>query len=167
MPKFRKASAKKKKEKGAGPGLTYRAARGVYRNFMNVPAWLSYSFMKELSTGLYTSVRQLFIKPEAQRNETFEQAMLRLKLTDKDIKKKVKEVSRLSYLYMLLTLGLWAYSVYLFVVAPLASACLAVLIGAICGLKFMKTRFWIFQMKQQRLGCSFRDWLNFRQAEKK
>ncbi|PIQ44142.1 MAG: hypothetical protein COV52_08645 [Gammaproteobacteria bacterium CG11_big_fil_rev_8_21_14_0_20_46_22] len=167
MPRLRKNKPKKNKEKNTGPGLAYRATRGIYRNFLNVPAWLSYSYLKDLSGGVYGSVRQLFIKPEAHRSETFEQAMLRLKLTDKDVRQKIRETARLSYLYILLTLALWAYSVYLFIVAPLASACLAVVIGGICAVKFTRMRFWIFQMKQRRLGCSLKEWLSFRQAEEK
>lgn len=162
---FNKNKQKEKRTVIRTPGVTYRAARGLYKNFFNVSAWLSFDYMKNSFASMYALLKSIFQKPESTRQESFEQAMLRMNLSEKDIDQRYEQSKRLSWLYATMMSVIWAYSLYLFLVAPLLSGALAFVVGGICALKFVKMRFWMYQIRERRLGCSLRDWLGLHPVE--
>lgn len=164
---FNSNKRREKKQKNQGsktvvktPGLTYRVVRGTYRNFLNVPKWTSYDLIKEQSVGMFGFITHMFRKRHASRTETFEQAMLRLDLSESDIKKRYKQVRFQFWLYAVLGACIVAYAAYLLIVTTLIVSVLAFLVATICIVRAISMRFWMFQIRKRRLGCSLREWIN-------
>jgi len=140
--------------------------RGVFRTFANAPAWLGYPLLKEQSAGVFHLIKGiLFRRFAASRYETFEQAMLRLNLTEQDIKQRARNIRIQFWVYTLMALLVLVYSGYLLFSSTLVAAALGFIVMCLCIMKAASMHFWLFQIKKRRLGCSMKEWFGVKSTE--
>ena len=88
--------------------------------------------------------------------------MKRLKLTEADLKQRYSEFRRLSIIFGIVFLCLLAYAVYLLLgVDPEASwraIALSFVVSLIALVQFFRFHYWIYQIKQRRLGCGLKEY---------
>ncbi len=93
------------------------------------------------------------------RNETFEQAVERLRVTDRDLAERLSHLSGIAFLY-----GLVAAIAFLFFLAtplsvnPLNHGMMSFGVGFMSGAKFLTTRFRMAQIRAREL-FGFKEWL--------
>ncbi len=132
--------------------------------FVNFPNWLGWQNIadqgkqiKQLATDLTTSR-----KTASPRVETFETAIRRLNMNPTDVAKRQQNFLRLTFFYCLLAVGLLFYAIYLAVFQGYVMATLVALVISALALAFAyREHFWYMQMKKRKLGCTFKDWVNF------
>lgn len=125
-----------------------------------VDKWMSWDYLSETTSRIKTTITSLARPEQAKFHESFEEAMIRLGLTEMDLQKRQTEFMRLFILFVIIGLGIIGYAVYMaykgYFGACLISFCLA-------GFSFaqaFKWHFWLFQIRHRKLGCTIQEWLN-------
>ena len=144
----------------------WSGTKKIFKPLVDVSTWLNLKQIRENGHSILQMAKDVFVPGKATRQETFEEAMNRLNLTEEDIKKRTIEFNRLIAIMLTLFFLIISYGIYLawqgswsgFL--PCISMSLFVL-----GLAF-RYHFWLFQIKQRKLGCTFREWLDSSFMEK-
>jgi intracellular multiplication protein IcmV len=115
--------------------------------------------LKQQTQGLKEIAVALVKVKKTERQETFEAAMSRLRLTEADIQKREYEFKRLVLVFSLLAFFLILYLIYLlFEKAYFASLGTLGVLLIVAGQLF-RYHFWLYQIRCRKLGCSLKDWV--------
>lgn len=131
------------------------------KTFFNPRAWLGYDAIKDQNRAIWNSVRGLFIAATPTRKETFEQAMVRLDLTEESLKESQTNFQVFTWIFT--SLGVFSFVasfVILLKYASLAGFVLAIAVTALMLSQAFQYSFWLFQLKNRKLGCTFEEWWN-------
>lgn len=127
---------------------------------VRVDKWMSLNYVKDVSNDTRSILKNLVIPQKATRTETFEEALVRLHLSENDIQQRKKEFTRLVYLFLTLSLIIIGYAIYMIIkgypLVGLISFCLA----SYTLSQAFHFHFWLFQMKNRKLGCTIKEWFN-------
>ena len=130
--------------------------------FFDVRAWVGWDGISQGGKTIKSMASSFFVPEEAIREESFEEALERLQLTEADIVKQEKNFQRLFLIFFGATVGIFIYAFSMLMlhayVASLASFGLTAFLLA----QTFRYHFWWFQMKHRKLGCSLKEW--FRQG---
>lgn len=93
-------------------------------------------------------------------SETFEEALERLQLSEEDIERRKAQFQRLASIYLILGALIFLYMIYLLFKKAFfpVLGCAGILL-MIASLYF-RYSFWLFQMRERRLGCTLREWFS-------
>ncbi|OGT63515.1 MAG: hypothetical protein A3E85_00850 [Gammaproteobacteria bacterium RIFCSPHIGHO2_12_FULL_45_12] len=131
------------------------------KTFLNPSAWLSYDSLKTDSKSVWEIVKGLFALPKREevREETFEQAMERLQLTETQVVAAIRNFRTSAICFALLGLGVFFYSFYLLFSGVFFTAWfLGMAVTTLLFSQAYKYDFWAFQMKRRQLGLTFAEW---------
>lgn len=127
---------------------------------VRVDKWMSLNYIQEVSGQTRSILKDLVVPKKATRTETYEQALERLHLTENDITQRKIEFTRLVYLFLGLSLLIICYAIYMIVkgypLVGLISFCLSLYTLS----QAFHFHFWLFQMKNKKLGCTPKEWFN-------
>ena len=127
---------------------------------VRVDRWIGFEFLKNTAHQLYCSTKALTTPDQATRTETFEEAIIRLNLTEKVLQSRKKSFTQLFYTYLSVSMIVFIYSVYITTLDNF----LGFLIGislTIFGLsQAFKYHFWLFQIRHRKLGCTIKEWFS-------
>lgn len=130
-----------------------------FSTFLNPSGWLDLDSLIITNRTLWDVLRGLFTVPKVDRQETFEQAMARYGLKEKDIKERISTYKRFALFFLAIALILVIYSFYLLIHK---TTFLGWLLGMAVSTLFLaqafRYDFWAFQLKQRKLGASFEEW---------
>jgi intracellular multiplication protein IcmV len=132
----------------------------IIKPAVDVPKWIDYQQLLKSNRSIVAFIKKFFIPEEASTQESFQEALLRLKLTPTDLLQRSKEFTRLMWIWIFLFLVSLSYSTYLFYIHAFRGFYPCIGISIIILTQIFRYHFWLFQIKQRRLGCGFRDWLN-------
>lgn len=132
----------------------------IIKPAVDVPKWIDYQQLVKNNRSVFAFIKKFFIPEQASTQESFEEALLRLKLTPADLLQRSKEFTRLLWIWIVLFLITILYSFYLFHIRAFRGFYPCIGISVIILTQVFRYHFWLFQIKQRRLGCSFREWLN-------
>lgn len=139
----------------------------IIKPAVDVPKWVDYRQLVKSNRSFFGFIKKMFIPEQAKVQESFEEALLRLKLTPADLIQRNKEFTRLMWLWIFLFFLSISYSIYLLYSHALRGFFPCLGISFIILTQIFRYHFWLFQIKQRRLGCGFRDWLNAQFLRKK
>lgn len=134
-------------------GLFKRAGKGIQ-------TWVSWDAIKTNSGYVKENTRSLFVIQKPEHTETFEEAMKRLNLTEADIEVRKSAFLRLAIIIGACGIFALLYTLYLLWHASFASAALAFVVTLLCAATAARYHFWYFQVKNHKLGCTIKEWLN-------
>jgi len=131
------------------------------KTFFNPSGWLGWDGLKNINYMLGAILRPLFTKQEPTRQESFEEAMERLGLTEEDLKNTIASYQSYSLLFLLVSIILFTYSFYLlFAHGAIGGFLLGLGVTAVSLIQAYKYDFWVFQMRRRKLGATFVEWRN-------
>lgn len=133
----------------------------IYKTFLDVPAWLGFSQLKQGTFSLASNLQQLFIPRTSGRSETFEEARTRLKLTEQEIQQRARFFRYQIFIFMGVGIACLFYVIFLFIYQYLLAGVVAFFV---CGLFFVKAfaaHFWYMQIKRRKLGCTLKEWVDY------
>lgn len=151
---------------------TFRFIGRMVKPFVNVPAWMGWKGLKEDQARLKRLAKSVLTPEETlteRRRETFEAAAARLGLNESAIRARERYCKRLATLYIGIALILIFYAFYVWIALGEFFGFLMTLIAVWIALALaFRQHFWYTQMKERRLGLSFREWflITFRTTDK-
>lgn len=125
--------------------------------------WMGYDSLRQNGLLIGRIFRRSMGQDKTKKLQglSFEQCKAHFNLTDADIEIKMKNMLQILWFCLILAALCLAYSIYLFIAAKvLAGFVTLILMGVMLSYAF-REHFNYFQMKQRRLGCTFKQWLNF------
>ena len=138
--------------------------RGFFRTlssvFFDVPRWVNAKQYVETNKTLFTKVKDTFRIAQPTREETFEAAMHRLKLTEQDLKERIPANQRALTILLSFIVVLCLYGFYLMFTGAIAGTCVILAVIALSSVRAFQYSFWNFQIKNRKLGCSFKEWMS-------
>ena len=129
------------------------------KTFFNPSAWFGDTVTVN-SKVTWELTRNLFKTPtQPEFTETFAEAMARLGVTMEEVQKRGQRFFYYALLFLLCAVGTIAYGIYLVIsVGTLSGLVIAVVCAAMFGAQAFRFHFWYFQIKHQKLGCTFEEW---------
>lgn len=129
---------------------------------VNVPAWMGLKYLKEDNERLKRLAKSVLLPqaPEFQP-ETFEEAIARLGMQEADIQARMLSFKRLALIYCVVALCILGYGIYLLMMFDTIVGLVTTLVCVWIALALaFKQHFWYTQMKERRLGLTFREWIH-------
>lgn len=139
------------------------AIRDVFKisrkTFFNPTGWVDLDYLKYQNNVIYRTVKGVFTPPTADKQETFEEAMKRLNLTEEDVAHTISSYRMYAFVFALFGLLIFAYAFYLLFGHHSFLGCgLGLGVSALFFAYAFKYDFWSFQMQRRQLGATFTEW---------
>lgn len=125
-----------------------------------VDKWMSWNYLSETSSRIKNTVTDIAKPQRAKYHETFEEAMLRMNLTEADLIKRKKEFTRLFYFFITIGLAIIGYAVFMATKGLFAACLISFCLSGFSFAQAFKWHFWLFQLSHRKLGCTFKEWLD-------
>lgn len=125
-----------------------------------VDRWLGYENIKNNANYLRSYVTSRFKTQQPERLETWDEAVERLRLDEVAIKSKKREFILMCLIYILISCGIFSYAVYMGVNGFYSSALISLSLTTYTLALAFKYHFWLFQIKNKKLGCTLNEWAN-------
>lgn len=138
----------------------FRIASNLGKRLLNIPKWSSYAQFRFMSRGMLNYGRSFFVPKQPMLHETFDEAIRRLSLTEQDLQRRFKELIRLTLLWLVLFIFDIGYALYLAWHGAWLGFFPSIAMALILLSQAFRYQFWAFQIKQRKLGCNLREWLN-------
>lgn len=141
----------------------FRGVGRVVKPLVNIPKWMSAKQITKDASYISQMAKQVFTPQKAEVEETFEEALQRLNLTEIDIRDRRKEFTRLSCFFLAVFVLLIGYVIYLVLDSTGEVSWRAILLSIVVCLialvQFFRFHFWLYQIKKRKLGCGFKEYL--------
>lgn len=148
------AKAKKEVKPGKAAGLF----RMFYKTFFDLPSWIGVHQARYTNITLFQYLKAIFKTKRSPRQETFEQAMERLQLTEQNLRERVESNNKNKWIFIILGVALALYSIYLIFSAHIGGFFLGVAVVILAFVRAYQFSFWNFQIKHKKLGCTYKEW---------
>ncbi len=136
----------------------------IFKNIFNVRFWLDYDRLHTFFKYVGSSLKTMFVpqkrKAKPNDHESFNKAVLNLNLSEKNLLAKQKNLYLTSVLLSGMAVLLILYTGYLLVYGSYQGAVVGLSVTLITSTLAFRYHFWYFQIKNKKLGCSFREWFN-------
>lgn len=139
----------------------FMAIGGFLKTFLP-SGWLygEYEDVKNQNKTIVGSIKGLLTKPVPQKEETFEQALVRLKLTRAQADSIASRYRWFALLFFLIGLCLFGYAFFLlFKYFSIAGWLLSLAATALSFSYAFSFDFWSFQIRSRKLGVTWKEWL--------
>ncbi|WP_028388891.1 type IVB secretion system protein IcmV [Legionella fairfieldensis] len=130
----------------------------LFNNIINIRAWADFDRVKTFTLYLVNSFKKFFIPQKRGKSESFEEAMLRLNISETDLQAKKKALYRLSLLMCAAAIFILTYAIYHIVYGNIRAVLVSLVLMLIALVLAFRYHFWYFQIKERKLGCTFREW---------
>ena len=141
----------------------FTVGKNVVKKRFNVRQWSNYEGVQDSASWCKDLLARVFTVEEPAHIETFEQALVRLHLTEAMVQQRKKYFSRLAWMYVACFFGLLFYGhLYLYPESPhfyvlLADYCVSLLVLT----QAFRYSYWCSQISQRHLGISVGMWFKW------
>ncbi len=129
-------------------------------NVFRFHLWLDVSRLKEFMEYITTLCKKLFVPQAQEAKESFDEAKARLKVTDEQLSKQTQALFWLSLLMLMLASLIFFYGIYNVFYGGILGALISFVVTLVALALAFRYHFWFFQIKEKKLGCSWKTWLN-------
>lgn len=131
---------------------------GFFRRTFNFRYWADFDRTKSI-TGYILEVIKNFILPKSNKNvESFESAVSRWNLTEKELENRQKGLMRLAIIMLVLAFSLVCYAIYHIFYGSLYAMGVSIVLALLALMLAFRYHFWQFQIRQRKLGCTIQEW---------
>ncbi len=142
------------------PQPVKKGARWLARPMVSVKSWVSWDAIKGNTSYIKDTAKIAFGVEKSERKETFEEAKARLNLTDAQIKDQQAGFLRIALIIGAFGMLSLLYTFYLLWNLQIGAMFVALAVSSLCFVTAARYHFWYFQVKNRKLGCTWREWLD-------
>ena len=142
------------------PGTIRRGFVWTFKPFVNVHQWIGLRNLATMSRGVATAVTNVFVPAKSERTESFQEAIERLNLTPQDVQEKQHAFFRIAMVMGAFGVLCLFYMLYLLWSGHLAAGLIDLIVSLIIFAYAFRFHFWYFQLKNKKLGCTFKEWMD-------
>ena len=134
-------------------------SRKFIKTFLNIPKWTGSAYLLSSARSIKSLAKSLFTVKKPEFEETFEEAIARLNLSEEALQKRQKNYLITAACYFICAVFMFAYMIYLIKLQHIMASISALSLTLVLLAFFFRDHFWYTQIKQKKLGLSFSDWL--------
>ena len=134
--------------------------RSTLKAFIDIPSWMGLNQLKRQTNFLLELIKPIFKPRITTHTDTFEAALQRFNIKEEELENIKKRYIYYTLFYSAVGLLCIIYTGYLFFYKHLFAGIVMILISMMVFLKAFSTHFWYFEIKNRKLGCTLREWLN-------
>lgn len=141
----------------------FSGTKKVFGHVVNfkVHKWIDSNYHKNIFKYLTDYTKSIFSKDERLQQETFEQAIDRLQITEEDLANRKKEFTRLFIIFLVISLSLFSYTMFITITySNIYSFVLGIGVTVLSLANTFKYHFWLTQINKKKLGLTFKEWLD-------
>jgi intracellular multiplication protein IcmV len=127
---------------------------------VNVEKWLALDVAKDNYDSLKYIVKDAFVPKKARYHETFEESMERQGLTEEDIEQRKQEFTKLSLSFVVIGFLIVVYGLAMLFYGHYWQTIISLFIAMYAFSQAFRFHFWLFQLRNRKLGCTFKEWFN-------
>lgn len=135
-------------------------AKFFFKPFVNIHEWLGISQLIVMTRGLREGLQTTFKVEPKHKDESFQEALKRLNISEADLQTNQQAFLRIALVMAGLSFMALIYVVYLFWQGFLMAGLIALIVSLVMLVLAYRYHFWYFQIKNRKLGCSFKEWLD-------
>ncbi len=132
--------------------------RGV-KPLVDVPRWMGLGQIKKNASLIGTMAKGVFTTEKATRVETFSEASRRLNLSETELQQRQKQFHTLFFVFLIVGILLIIYFIYNLIAGEFFATLFSFVVACIAFVEAFRNHFWYTQMKNRKLGMSFKNWL--------
>jgi intracellular multiplication protein IcmV len=156
--------AKSNKSKKAKSSQKNKESRTFFQfmasNFFNLSEWISLDIIRNMHKFFWQEGKTV-LRPDTtspQQKEEFSIAMTRHEVDEGQLLGRIRFHTRLAYFFCTLAIVGLAYTLYFLVRSYYYACMLAFAASAVALARAFQSHFWVFQMRERKLGCTLEDW---------
>ena len=130
----------------------------MLKNIFRVRSWIDFDRVKQGMRYIKQTCATYFIPQEKTTKESFNEAKIRLHLTDQQLLLQQKSLLRLVVLLLIVAFFLFVYFIYNLIYNNFTAVLINATVMMLALVLAFRYHFWYFQIKQQILGCTFKKW---------
>jgi intracellular multiplication protein IcmV len=130
----------------------------VFTRIINIRVWFDWDRMRSFSLFLVTGFKRLFVPQKPTRTESFAQAQKQYHLNDADLLVKQNALFRLSMVMVTAAFLIFIYAIYHIFYGTFRASIVSLVVMMIALVLAFRYHFWYFQIKNRKLGCTFKQW---------
>jgi intracellular multiplication protein IcmV len=137
-----------------------RPIRKFFASIYNFKAWIGYKDIVSGASAVTNSIKVItnMDSTKGYQPELFEDALVRLNLTEADVENLKSGYFRNFLVFLTVGLILAIYSIYRFYMGQWLSGWISMLLMTVIFLFSLSSHFWYFQIKHRKLGCTLTEW---------
>ncbi len=125
---------------------------------LKVDRWVDLDYLKHSTKYYWRQAKFIFSSQKPTHEESFDEAVERMDLTPETLNKQVSHFGFIVVFFMFLAVSLFSYSLYMVWHKNWMGAGLAIALMFYALSLAFHFHFWRFQIANQKLGCSLREW---------
>ncbi len=135
-------------------------AKKKERSFFNFKRLMGTDVITSFGKEAKDSAKKVFTPDDTERKETFEEAVERLGMTEKDISDRKRNMLQTALVFAGISLLIFCYTVYLLLNGHVGAGFLGLCVMLMALMMGFRYHFWYFQMKKRKLGCTIKEWFH-------
>lgn len=140
----------------------FKRTRKLAKYFFDVPSWINWQEIKLNTRYVKNLAKSAFrFKNKPERIESFSEAMDRYSLDEIALKKRYQQLRILFMLTMFLAGILFPYTVYVCLFGHWLNGGVCAALTMLSFALAFRYHFWMYQIAERKLGCTFKDWLAY------
>lgn len=128
------------------------------KRFFDIPRWIGAEHIGSQFRNIRALMHALTTTPTPEREETYEEAMVRMNLSAEDMDKRKQTLFIMSMVYVALGSLVIAYAIFLFCHEKWMATVMCIPITSVLFSFAFREHFWYIQLKHKRLGFTFKEW---------
>lgn len=131
------------------------------KSAFNVGGWLGYRSLSDNASFIKNMFSNLLKQPDKDLivSESFEEAQLRMGLTENDISERCQHFLNMSRVYGIILLSGIGYLFYLISQKQWVATIMMLSFNLMMFSFYFRESFWYLQLRERRLGITFKDWV--------
>lgn len=130
----------------------------VFSRIFNVRSWVDFDRTKSFTLYLVNGFKRMFVPQKNESGETFDEAMSRLNLSEKELQDRKTALYRLSLLMSAAAILIFGYAIYHVLYGSYRAVIVSLVVMLIALALAFRYHFWYFQIKERKLGCTMQEW---------
>ena len=123
--------------------------------------WFGLKAIKESSLTIFQAISSLFKVKQPVVTESFIEALDRFNIKKEELEPMKKRFFMNLILFLVISLVLFLYAIYEALSGSFTGFLLSSALTFSALAKCFYYHFWLFQLNQERLGLTFKDWFNY------
>lgn len=137
-----------------------RTANFLFSVF-NVRSWIDYDRLRSFTAYLWGGIKKIFVPQKVKVVDTsanFADMVASLNLSDEDLKSREKGLYRSSLVMGSAAAIIFLYALYNMISGNIRATIVSLVITLLALVLGFRYHFWYYQIKEKKLGCTFREW---------
>lgn len=122
--------------------------------------WMSIEYIQETFDRTRMILSGIMTPKKSNKEETFEEALDRLGLSEEDLEQRRREFVRLTISFGVIGVIVLGYGFYMLIQGHPWITLITAFLSIYAFSQAFHFHFWLFQIKNRKLGCSVMEWFN-------